>query len=256
MIEQRIFKTGYVAELYNNVKKEDEETIARYAGNEFPFDKEQVDILAGIPMADENLGKNMVKAYNEGGEYAAAKLFYDHFKNLTPIIASMEELWAYLCHNRMFIPYVKTRWKVKGKITPQYIQDHYFTRKKGVHRNALAALWWGMHISRDEENTEDPQWLSETFFKNYTLRAISLSALLRENRCMLGILEFLKDHPEYHTDNRAKYLARHINFLATVRQLSFLSRKDIYAECEKIMPILDKITDRDSYNAVCAGTLG
>lgn len=79
--------------------------------------------------------------------------------DITPIEASDEEMWAWMCLDE-FYPYVRYRWGFnKDKHNAQNVLRRFFYDPDAIDsksHNAMARLWWGTHLSHDSANTDDP----------------------------------------------------------------------------------------------------
>ena len=185
------------------------------------------------------------KLMQTSSDFEAAKVLYESYKNITPLLASTEQFWAYLCHVDLFL-YVQKRWGTDLE-NPEYIEDHWFFGKHGYIRNCLASLWWSIHCSYDDSK-EDPYELSEILFRNYSFRVAWLKIMLRTKEGLLGILEFLKENPdilETAFENRSRFIAKYVNLIGGVKQLSYLNREFLKSELQKIKPVILKIMTRD-----------
>lgn len=89
----------------------------------------------------------------------AAKRMHESLRQLTPVQASDERLWTFLCHTEPFYGYVRARWlKEGGELKEQVVGRRFFFQNKGIGgitRNALARLWWYGYLTH-EDGAEDP----------------------------------------------------------------------------------------------------
>lgn len=236
---QRTFKESYVKRLKNEIKAG--VSIPKYSSETFEYDPTMLKCIANVYKPEGLLDKLM----QTSSDFEAAKVLYESYKHITPLLASTEQFWAYLCHVDLF-PYVQKRWGTDLE-NPEYIEDHWFFGKYGYIRNCLASLWWSIYCSYDESK-EDPFELSEILFRNYSFRVAWLKIMLRTKEGLLGILEFLKENPdilETAFENRSRFIAKYVNLIGGVKQLSYLNREFLKSELQKIKPVILKIMTRD-----------
>ena len=87
-------------------------------------------------------------------DVANALVVYKSLRTLTPHQASIERMWAYLCH--FDCPrYVSTRWLYRrsdnDELAAREVRNHFFaTGNRGVIRdNGISRLWWLGRIAHD-----------------------------------------------------------------------------------------------------------
>lgn len=238
---QQTFTNSYIAQLANDVKSGT--NIEKYTKDSFEFDQSALRYVAKV-YTPIGLLESML---NTASDYEAAILLYEAYKDIPLVLASNEAFWVYLCHVDLF-EYCKKRYPVddaKNKVS--HIIDHWFFGK--IHtRNTLAQLWWGVHESIDQENSENPYHLTKIFFKNYSFRVIWLTVMLRTKQGLLGILDFLEANPEV-TDtafeHRGLFIAKYFNRMGGAKQLSLLPRSFFCNELEKVKDTIISITSRE-----------
>lgn len=238
---QQTFTNSYIAQLTNDVKSG--ASIEKYTKDSFEFDQSALRYVAKV-YTPTGLLESMLNATSD---YDAAILLYEAYKDIPLVLASNEAFWAYLCHVDLF-EYCKKRYPVddaKNKIT--HIIDHWFFGKSHT-RNTLASLWWGVHESIDQENSENPYHLTKIFFKNYSFRVIWLTVMLRTKQGLLGILDFLEANPDV-TDtafeHRGLFIAKYFNRMGGAKQLSLLPRSFFSKELEKVKDVILSILSRE-----------
>lgn len=242
---QKTFREEYLRQLKEQVKTG--EALPLYGNAEFEVDQNQVKRLAGI-YTPEGLSENLLGL--QADDFSAAKVVYEAYENITPLLASSEAFWAYLTHTSMF-HYTQRRWNnVKlGTATSNYVLDHWFIGGQGIMRNAAANLWWTVHNTIDPSR-KDKYELTSIMFENYTLRTntFGISTLIRHREAMIGILQFLKDNPAIR-DNffepRGTFIAKYFNRLGAVKQLAYLDREYFTAKCESMKDKILSVTTRD-----------
>ena len=241
---QKTFKESYTKTLRDAVKSG--ETIPLYGGESFDVDVSQVKRLANVYAPEGLIDKLLAAGENE---FQAAVAIYEAYKDISPLLASNESFWAYLTHVDLF-EFTQNRWpKVKEPdCSADYIIDHWFIGANGILRNAPASLWWSVYNTIDETRN-DKYELTEIYFKNYTLRVVSMgtSQLIRHREAMIGILSFLKDNPKI-TNNafeyRGQFITKYFNRLGAVKQLAYLKRDYFYKTCEKLKDKILSVTTR------------
>lgn len=231
---QKIFKENYVRELREGVLSG--ESIPLYKENVFSIDEKQVRMLRNVYAPSFNLCEKLTKIYTD--DFQAAVAVYEAYKDISPLLASSEAFWAYLTHVDLY-EYTKLRWpKVNRENTsPNYIIDHWFIGGKGIYRNAIASLWWGIYNTILPEN-ENPYELSKVLFSSYGFRvtAFGASPIIRHREAMIGILSFIKDNPEmrYKTKIGGEYISKYFNRLGAVKQLTYMDRDYFRDVCEQL----------------------
>ena len=244
---QRTFKESYFRGLRSAV----------VSGVSLPlYSKEtfEIDVRGSKPLANlyrpEGLAECMLPSPE--GDFQSAKALYEAYKGLSPLLASSEAFWAYLTHADLY-SYVRERYsKVKeGNASKEYILTHWFIGDKGIFRNALASLWWSIHLSVDEERS-DKYELSAVFFMDYPLRSTFLAPTLfiRHKEAMTGVLEFILEHPEMREKSfrqRFRFIVKYFNRLGAIKQITYMDRHFFKRQCELILPrMMNVITDEDA----------
>tara|TARA_Y100000589_G_C27142101_1_gene625194 strand:- start:203 stop:985 length:783 start_codon:yes stop_codon:yes gene_type:complete len=94
----------------------------------------------------QEIRKNLIPQPSSDSDNAI--LIYEALKNLTPIAASNQCLWATLTHQHFF-EYVQQRWPL-GKSPKSIILSHWFfsgSDRPAYRRNAISGLWWAGHLT-------------------------------------------------------------------------------------------------------------
>lgn len=236
---QKTFKESYAKRLKDELKAG--YSLAKYSSDTFEYDETMVKYVANVYQPVGLLEKMM----NSTSDYEAAVALYEAYKNISPLLASTEQFWVYLCHVDLF-PYVQKRWG-DALDKQEYIEDHWFFGKHGYVRNCLATLWWSIYCSYDDTR-ENPYELSEILFRNYSFRTSWLTIMLRTKEGLLGMLEFLLENPEVMStafENRSRFMAKYVNLIGGSKQLSYLDRNYLKAELEKVKPTILRVLTRD-----------
>ena len=238
MALQKVFKESYVEALRSNINPSD------YSGEAFIYDQSQVRYMANVHHPD-----GLLERMNPKNEFESAIALYEAFKDLTPLAASKNELWAYLTHVDLY-PYMQKRFPlvVEGVPDAKYIQERWFRSSKGTIRSSLAGLWWSVYCSVDESR-EDKYELTRMLFQNDNIRThyFGASTIFRLREAMIGILEFLVENPDVsgvHFNSRCIYIAQYFNRLGAVKQLAYLDRSFFKNELYKKKDLLLTLTSK------------
>lgn len=235
---QKTFKDAYTKQLIDGVKTG--RTLPQYQTGDFELDETRFTHIAGI-YTPEGLAQKMIAVSIGKDKHCveAAILLFEAYRNLSPLIASSESFWAYLCHTELK-DFVRFDWPFEAaKNQKNYVLNHYFF---GIDygRNALASLWWSVYLTYDQDrkdNGKDPYELTRIFFKNYSFRVIWLKVILRIHNALHGILEYLLAHPEVmesNFENRILFISKYFNMLGATKQLSILPKSYFVNELEQM----------------------
>jgi len=238
MEKQKIFRSSYVAQLKDNLKKG--LSLHLYKNKEFEYDKEKVLILPNVYRPTDLLKKMDVK-----NDFKSAVALYEAYKNLTPLQASDDRFWTYLTHVDLF-PYMQNKWiehiaKQPDKEIERFLK-HWFlntTSQDNLMRHTLAGLWWGVHLTIDRERSNKYE-LTEVFFRNKTLRARTMgpSLFFRHKEAVIGVLEFFKENNFRKFDRDHRIFTEYINLIGGTKPLSYFDRhffkKILYERFEKL----------------------
>ncbi len=224
---QKVFKHSYMDELRKNIH------ISDYQGESFPYDPSKVKSLANVYKPE-----GLLDRLDPEDDFTSAVEIFKAYENVTPLLASLPDLWVYLAHVDLF-PYVQSRHSdvLNDDVTEDYIVDHWFKNKVSIFRMVLPSAWWSVYLSIDKSR-ENPYELTEILFKNQELRTNSFGplTLIRHREAMIGVLEFFKEHPELLVDGmnmRAQYVRKLFNFIGGTKRLEFLNRDFFRTTLEK-----------------------
>ena len=246
---QKTFKDTYTKQLIDGVRSG--RTINCYENADFVLDESKITYISGIytPIGLQEKMITAAKGKEKHGADAAIELF-KAYKGLSPLIASSESFWAYLCHTELN-KFVQLDWPLESAKNKQnFLLTHYFF-SKGPLENSLAGLWWSVYQTYDEDrekNGKDPYELTRIFFKNYSFRVKWITVLFRIPNALKGILEYLLAHPEVmesHFENRIRFICKYFNMLGASKQLSALTKDYFMEEMEKLHPVVLTIRGRD-----------
>lgn len=247
---QNRFKNSYTKHLKDGALAGD--TISQYESGVFDLDESQFRRIAQVFTPTSGLQRRMIDALNKYGKHCAeaAIALYEAYQSITPLVASSESFWAYLCHTELN-EFVRMEWPWDRAKNPQnFILEHYFFGK-GYKRNALASLWWGVHQTYDDDRKqrgEDPYALTRIFFKNYSFRTTWIAVLFRIKNALNGILEYLYSHPEVTSlamENRMRFICKYFNMLGACKQLSSLPKSFFVEELEQLHKVILSIHGRN-----------
>lgn len=231
---QKVFKRSYMEELRRNIH------ISDYQGDVFPYEPSKV-----RPLANVYKPEGLLDRLDPDDDFATAKEIYQAYELVTPLLASLPDLWVYLAHVDLF-PYVQKRWpKIFDKdVEEQYVLNHWHENSHFM-RTTFAGLWWHTYLTYDKER-ENPFELTETLFKSQDFRTLRFGelGLIRHRPAMIGVLEFLIENPEITQsafDARGQYISRYFNLLGGTKQLSYMNKDYFKKKLIEIKPRLEQI---------------
>ena len=219
--------------------------ISDYQGESFPYNPSKVKSLSNIYKPE-----GLLERLDPEDDFASAVEIYKAYENVTPLLASLPDLWVYLAHVDLF-PYVQARHSdvLNDDVTEKYIINHWFENEVSLFRMAIPSSWWSVHLSIDKDRG-NPYELTEILFKNQELRTNSFGplTLIRHKPAMMGVLEFFKDHFELLEDGmnmRAQYIRKLFTFLSGTKRLEFLPKEYFKAELEKRLDVIARKLSRE-----------
>ena len=231
---QKVFKRSYMEELRKNIH------ISDYQGEEFPYEPSKVKPLANVYKPE-----GLLERLDPEDDFTSAKEIYQAYESVTPLLASLPDLWVYLAHVDLF-PYVQKRWpKIFDKdVEEQYVLNHWHENSHFM-RTTFAGLWWHTYLTYDKQR-ENPFELTEVLFKSQDFRTLRFGelGLIRHRPAMIGVLEFLIDNAEIMQsafDARGQYISRYFNLLGGAKQLSFMDKDYFKKKLIEIKPRLEQI---------------
>lgn len=236
---QKVFKHSYMDELRKNIH------ISDYQGEAFPYEPSKVKTLANVYKPE-----GLLERLDPDDDLSTAIEIYKAYEMVTPLLASLPDLWVYLAHVDLF-PYVQKRHSdvLGDDVTEEYIVDHWFKNKVSIFRMAIPSAWWSVYLSIDKTR-KNPYELTEILFKNQELRTNSFGplTLIRHKEAMMGVLEFLQEHPDLLVDGmnmRAQYIRKLFNFIGGTKRLEFLPKEFFKSELEKRLDIVSRKFTRE-----------
>lgn len=235
---QRVFKHSYMEDLRRHIH------ISDYQQEQFPYDKTKTKHLANVYHPDGLLDK-----MDPDDDYKSAVALFEAYKNLTPLVASLPDLWVYLTHVDLF-PYVQERWPkvMEEDVDEKYIINHWHENSYFM-RTTFAGFWWHTYLTYDEKRT-NPYELTEILFKNQDFRILRFGELnlIRYRPAMQGVLEYLLENPDVMENAfaaRGQYISRYFNLIGGTKDLAFMNKDYFKSVLERIKLNLMKITSID-----------
>ncbi|MGE7666650.1 DUF6339 family protein [Ureibacillus composti] len=140
--------------------------------------------------------------FNEDENYMVSdfenvKIIYESLKHLTVSQATQERLWAGLAHIQMrdFVYYrLQNEFNKKNDKRIFSAMFYKYNVKRSIFIHIIARLWWVGYMTYDEENKENPYWLTEFFCSaDFSARStIFFSSNFTSNKAITkGILKAL-----------------------------------------------------------------
>lgn len=222
----KVFTTPFLQRLGQRLQSED--VIRGYIAGKAPsFSasdiKDTILEIEALPKLDVNLSK-----------FENARILYESLRNMDCTMASDQRLWAWLAHVP-FMGYMAKRWPVADQPKEkraQYIAQHWFVGTqtgRSYLRHGIASLWWGTHMTYDE-NRDDPFELTREFFEFYRYTNILDGSLGKSDSFMHSLLDFILNNSEYFAASKEKKvdaLMRRLNFVGAYRILPALAEKNL-----------------------------
>lgn len=235
---QRVFKHSYMDYLRRHIHIED------YQQEQFPYDESKTKHLANVYHPEGLLDK-----MDPDDDFKSAVALFEAYKSLTPLVASLPDLWVYLTHVDLF-HYVQQRWPkvMEEGVDEKYILNHWHENNYFM-RTTFAGLWWHTYLTFDE-GRKDPYELTEVLFKNQDFRLLRFGELnlIRHRPAMQGILEYLLENPEVMNTSfaaKGQYISRYFNMIGGTKNLAFMDKDYFKDVLEHIKPTLMNITSID-----------
>ena len=138
-----------------------------------------------------------------GTDAQNALTVYGALSVLTPHQASVERMWAYVCHS-LCPGYVAQRWLGDGRsekpdVDVQRVLNHFFAvgNRALVRDNGISRLWWLGKIANDVDH-EDPLRFLTILLHRQDVRSalIERPSVSMNRRVLRGIYSVMRDHWE------------------------------------------------------------
>lgn len=148
-------------------------------------------------------------------------------KNLLPIHARDEKMWAYLTHTVGY-KYMKFRWKIDETAEKtSRIESRYFFQGKTDNkiksstvpyvRNGLSRLWWAGYIVYDENEENHYEYIDELFVSQDMFVGLCERDIGKNKRLVLAILKNIRKYKIKEISNNTELIRnilKEINFSA------------------------------------------
>lgn len=214
---QKVFKHSYMDELRKNIH------ISDYQGDSFPYDPSKVKALANVYKPE-----GLLERLDPEDDFTTAIEIFKAYNTVTPLLASLPDLWVYLAHVDLF-PYVQKRWPkvLDGSADEQYILNHWHENSHFM-RTSFAGLWWHVFLTYDETRN-NPYELTEVLFKSQDFRTLRFGelGLIRHKPAMIGVLEYLLENNEIMSnafDARGQFISRYFNLIGGTKPLAYMDK--------------------------------
>lgn len=163
-----------------------------------------------------------------------SKRLFLALKDLTPVQAADERLWAYLSHTVGW-QYMRKRWDVdkfrgNAQKRTEYIRDRYFfmpNRDRALVRNGIARLWTYAYVTYDEQR-EDPFQLTEVLLQKLDIAQQLLErSFSRVPELPKAVMRVVQTYPKDQLDltdrDQFRDVMRHVNRVGGVTILDLLT---------------------------------
>ena len=176
-----------------------------------------------------------------------SKIVYEAMKNLLPIHAREEKIWAYLTHTLGY-EYMQTRWGIANTKNPESrINSRYFFQGKTKNviatttvpyvRNGLARLWWAGYIVYDETLENPYEYINELFVSQDLFVGLCERDIAKNKDVVTAILKCVRKYDISSLDKNTilvRNILKQINLQAGMVILDALSFDDVYKFVEDI----------------------
>lgn len=220
--------------------------ISDYQGESFPYDPSKVKALANVYKPE-----GLLERLDPEDDFTSAIEIFKAYDSVTPLLASLPDLWVYLAHVDLF-PYVQKRWPkvLDGSADEQYVLNHWHENSHFM-RTSFAGLWWHVFLTYDESRN-NPYELTEVLFKSQDFRTLRFGelGLIRHKPAMIGVLEYLIENNEIMRnafDARGQFISRYFNLIGGTKPLAYMDKQFFKNKLEKIK---DKLLLINSINDV------
>lgn len=232
---QRVFKKNYMEYLRTHID------VQNYRAEVFPYDESQVRPLANVYKPEGLLDR---LDPTPEGDFTTAVEIYKAYENISPLLASLPDLWVYLTHVDLF-SYVQKRWHdiFKENFEENYIINHWHRHSTHFLRTTFAGFWWNAYLTVDDSR-ENRFELTKVMYdcgQDWRLMRFGELSLIRRKEAVIGVLEFLKENPEItevHFAARGQFISRYFNNLGGVVNFSSMNREFFK---ETLLNIKDRI---------------
>lgn len=251
-MKMTIYTDDYVSSLQQKVKNGTFKDLY----NNGVFEDPDEDII-DIDVVDYD-DSNLTLSTNINDVFDNAVKLYETY-HFTPTEASNGGLWTYLSFHK-FAEFNHEAYNIEDAIKsdvklPKFLNDHYIVSGSATNllRHTLAGLWWAVHLTvREDETEKDKKYeLTKVLFrqKSFVSRLLSVR-IISVKPAIQGLLEFiLKNEKLFDTyfETRMRMSITFINRLGGTKLIASMDKDFFFNELEKIKPLLESSTDRASY---------
>src|SRR5699024_5481301 len=180
------------------------------------------------------------------------KIMYESLKHLTVSQATQERLWSGLAHVQLRnFAFYRLQNELEEKKDKRINTAMFFLNgnKRSLFVHILARLWWAGYMTYDEENKENPYWLTDFFTeKDFSARCVTFfSSNFTSNRNITkGILRTLVKWQENGINIKRDHFVqanKYLNVVGGAMILDVLSTEEVE---EMVDEYLKKYYDIDS----------
>lgn len=224
---QEIFSNSFVEYLYRKLLETKD--VGSYLEEDFSFDKVEYSPRGVYEIEEKNI-ELIIPEGNDKKDFENTQLVYSAYKDLSPVKASDHRFWTYLTHIT-FRRYMQSRWPLKhAKDKANLIIDRYFLRSPNIRtltHNGISRLWWFGYLTYREDRGD--KWeLTRTLLSLQDLPTSLFERSLGSNyNIRTGVLDFFLMYPELVKSKTVQKMIRDLNLIGGVRNLAFLSAKEI-----------------------------
>jgi hypothetical protein len=229
----KVFNTAYLQKL----KEEIRDNLPKYFDGSLKLEDEgivntKIRVPKDIPVLD---------AFADSDATNAIKV-YEYLSTLDDSSATDERVWSYMAHVP-FRDHIIGRWPIgpsddiEKAITS--INDHWFYGQRGLVRNGIARLWWGVRASvapwEDSNDIDFYKTIDKTDRYRYTKLLFSKSVIYqqimereqtRSPRVKTALFEYIYNNQEI-TKEQINYIAKRIDMISSFRKLNSLEYEQL-----------------------------
>ena len=229
MAVQKLFRSGYIDELFRNIKNGD---WGKYLAEEFKYDDSAV-----IPNIEMKVTPAKLRIPESGKSYdfENSKNIFEAYNNLTPVQATDTRLWTYLAHVTYW-KYLKVRRPVENQSEEKrskYILTHWFIDRVSAGsflRQDISLLWWVSYLTHDSERTNPYELTNEAFSMLDYTRHLLPGVQGRNKTFTHALLEYVIENKtlfERYKEAKVRFLMRKANLIAGYKVFPSLSKEEI-----------------------------
>ena len=186
--------------------------------------------LPGLYDLDITIKEDLLDLSNYKNDFLVSKNIYLAFKQVNPVQASDERLWAGLSHTEPFYSYTQKRWLKNNK--ESMLKRRFFLESKGIgglSRNSISRLWWFGYLTYDESQN-DPFEYTEKLLKYQDTPVGLLERSLGKNpRIVKIVASYISEHGKNwkNISKSIQILIRNLNLAGGAVLLDSLTDDDL-----------------------------